>query len=309
MDKGYVAGVGGANVDVHGQSFAPLIMRDSNPGRLHLSVGGVTRNILDNLTRLGQRCELVSVVGDDAFGGMLQASCRALGIGCSRLAVRPGHPSSSYISIMDSAGDMLVAMSDMSVLDSIDPAFIDGQLEFLNGARAVVCDGNLPAPALEHLARRCTAPLYIDPVSTTWAKKLLPVLGRFDTIKPNRLEMEVLAGMAIATEADLETACRRVLATGVRRVFVSLGAQGIYYMGPESAVHRRSRPFDRLVNATGAGDATLAGILYASLAGKNEDEVLDFALGAGLVAIGGADTINPEMSKQAVIAMIKEYVQ
>ena len=153
MDKGYVAGVGGANVDVHGQSFAPLIMRDSNPGRLHLSVGGVTRNILDNLTRLGQRCELVSVVGDDAFGGMLQASCRALGIGCSRLAVRPGHPSSSYISIMDSAGDMLVAMSDMSVLDSIDPAFIDGQLEFLNGARAVVCDGNLPAPALEHLVR------------------------------------------------------------------------------------------------------------------------------------------------------------
>ena len=63
------------------------------------------------------------------------------------------------------------------------------------------------------------------------------------------------------------------------------------------------------MNATGAGDATLAGILYASLAGKSEDEVLDFALGAGLVAISGADTINPEMSKQAVIAMIKEYVQ
>ena len=50
-----MAGIGGANVDIHGQSLAPLIMRDSNPGRLHVSVGGVTRNILDNLTRLGER--------------------------------------------------------------------------------------------------------------------------------------------------------------------------------------------------------------------------------------------------------------
>ena len=34
---GYIAGIGGANVDIHGQSDAPIVMRDSNPGRLHLS--------------------------------------------------------------------------------------------------------------------------------------------------------------------------------------------------------------------------------------------------------------------------------
>lgn len=38
---GYIAGIGGANVDIHGQSDAPIVMRDSNPGRLHLSAGGV----------------------------------------------------------------------------------------------------------------------------------------------------------------------------------------------------------------------------------------------------------------------------
>ena len=146
-------------------------------------------------------------------------------------------------------------------------------------------------------------------MSTTWAKKLLPVLGRFDTIKPNRLEMEVLAGMPIATDADLEEACTRVLAAGVRRVFVSLGADGIYYKGPAGSVHRRSRAFDKLVNATGAGDATMAGIVHATLAGKSESEVLDFALGAGLVAIAAPDTISEEMSGRAVQTMIKEYVQ
>lgn len=309
MSKRYIAGIGGANVDIHGQSLSPIIMRDSNPGRLHLSMGGVMRNILDNLARLGESCELISAVGDDAYGQMLRAGCQALGMGTRGLLTRPGHSSSSYISIMDSHGDMLVAMSDMHILTEMDEDFVRGRMELLNGAELVVCDGNLSASALEYLTAHCTAPLCVDPVSTTWARKLAPILGRFDTVKPNRLEMEVLAGMSISTDDELEEACRRVLAAGVRRVFVSLGADGIYYKGPGGSIHRRSRAFDKMVNATGAGDATMAGILHATLQGRDESAVLDFALGAGLVAISGNDTINPAMSEQAVEQMIKEYVR
>ena len=138
MGQSYVAGIGGANVDIHGQSLAPLIMRDSNPGRLHVSVGGVTRNILDNLTRLGQRCELVSAVGGDVYGRMLLDSCAALGVGTRGLLVREDHPSSSYISIMDSEGDMLVAMSDMRVLSAIDADFVAQRMDLLNAAPVVV---------------------------------------------------------------------------------------------------------------------------------------------------------------------------
>ncbi len=309
MKDHYVAGIGGANVDIHGQSFAPIIMRDSNPGKMHLSLGGVMRNIMDNLSRLGQRCELISAVGDDAYGQMLRTGCQQLGIGTKGLLTRSGHSSSTYISIMDSAGDMLVAMSDMRILTEMDEEFVAGQLDLLNGADLVVCDGNLSAPALEYLTAHCTAPLCVDPVSTTWARKIVPLLGRFDTIKPNRLEMEILADMSIRTEDDLEEACTRVLATGVRRVFVSLGAGGIYYKGPGGSIHRRSRPFHGMVNATGAGDATMAGILHATLLGMSESDILDYALGAGLVAISGEDTINPAMSEQAIQQMIKEYVR
>lgn len=92
MTKPYIAGIGGANVDIHGQSFAPLIMRDSNPGRLHLSMGGVMRNILDNLTRLGEACQIVTAVGDDAYGQMLRTGCQALGMGTDGMLTRPGIP-------------------------------------------------------------------------------------------------------------------------------------------------------------------------------------------------------------------------
>ena len=56
---GYIAGIGGANMDIHGRSDRQLIMRDSNPGSLHTSLGGVCRNICENLARLGERRQIL----------------------------------------------------------------------------------------------------------------------------------------------------------------------------------------------------------------------------------------------------------
>ena len=77
-ESAYVLGVGAANVDIHGQSDAPIVMRDSNPGRLHLSAGGVCRNICDNLCRLGLTVELCrrgwDIYGVDGSPEMLSAA-------------------------------------------------------------------------------------------------------------------------------------------------------------------------------------------------------------------------------------------
>ena len=47
---GYIVGIGAANLDVHGRSINSIRLRDSNPGRLNMSAGGVTRNILENMS-------------------------------------------------------------------------------------------------------------------------------------------------------------------------------------------------------------------------------------------------------------------
>ena len=60
---GYIAGIGGANMDIHGKSDRQLIMRDSNPGSLHTSLGGVCRNICENLARLGETSLAASAPG------------------------------------------------------------------------------------------------------------------------------------------------------------------------------------------------------------------------------------------------------
>ena len=305
---GYVTGIGGANMDLHGRSAAAIVMRDSNPGRLHTSLGGVTRNILDNLARLGVATRLCSAVGDDDFGEAILRGCARVGIDTAQVACIPGKSSSCYLCIMDDDGDMLVAMSDMSIIKSMGPAFIEERLPVINGGSLAVCDGNLSAEAMDHLTRRVTVPLFVDPVSTAWARELLPFVGRFDTIKPNQLEMEILAGGTIRDEADLSDACDKLIAQGTRHIYVSRGAEGFYYKGQSGCVSRKSRPFTQVANATGAGDATMASLIYSRLAGRTPEETVSFALAAGIAAIASSDTINPCMGVSLIQSYEKEYV-
>ena len=85
MKKGYIAGrgyllreekyivvVGGVNMDIGAVSADRLVARDSNPGRVTTSLGGVGRNIAHNLCLLGEQTAMVTVLGQDAFAQSVQ---------------------------------------------------------------------------------------------------------------------------------------------------------------------------------------------------------------------------------------------
>ena len=67
-------------MDVGGRSHSALIPADSNPGRVHMSPGGVGRNIAHNMALLGLDTRLVTVLGDDLYAEKIAASCSELGI-------------------------------------------------------------------------------------------------------------------------------------------------------------------------------------------------------------------------------------
>ena len=134
MSEPYVLGIGAANIDVHGKSRVPIVMRDSNPGHLRTSAGGVTRNVLENLARLGVRTKLISAVGADLYGEMVLRSSASAGIDISGVVTVPGAASSCYISVLDQKGDMLVAMSDMGILENVTPELVRSHGDELRAA-------------------------------------------------------------------------------------------------------------------------------------------------------------------------------
>ncbi len=302
----YIVGVGAANADIHGRSRAAVNLKDSNPGTMRVSVGGVTRNILENAARLGLDARLVSAVGGDVFGRLILARSAAAGMDVSNVLVLPDAASSTYMTVLEPSGEMLVAVSDMSILAQLPEAYLAERAPLLRGAAAIACDPSLPeGTILRLLALAGETPVFVDPVSTAYARKLLPHVGRFHTVKPNRMELSILAELDAVEDAALKPAIARLLEKGCRRVYVTLGPEGCCY-GDASGLFLRAklRPIARMENATGTGDAFTAATIYGHVHALPPEETLNLALAAGSVAIRSAETVSPEMS----IPLLRETI-
>ena len=312
MSKGHIAGrgyvlrsgsyavvVGGVNVDIGGKSFAPLIAADSNPGMVKISLGGVGRNIAHNLSLLGTDVRMLTAFGDDVHGQRIAASCSELGIDASHARRITGGTTSTYLYLTDEQGEMALAVSDMEICKKITPTYLAGNLSLLQNAQLIIADANIPQESLVYLAENCTAPLFCDPVSTTKAEKLRPILNRIHPLKPNKLEAELLSGVKIETKEDVAKAADKLLELGVHRMFISLGSDGVYAAMGSERLWLPNLP-GNMVNTTGCGDAFMAAIGWAYLEGMNLKETALAGLAAGSIAMESAETINPAMSATAI---------
>ena len=312
IKKGYIAGkgyvmrsgsyavvVGGVNVDIGGKSFAPLVAADSNPGTVRISLGGVGRNIAHNLALLGADVRMLTAYGDDAHGQQVAASCSALGIDLSHALKVPDGTTSTYLYLTDEQGEMALAVSDMEICKKITPAYLAEKLPLLQNAQVVVADANIPAESLEFLAENCTAPLFVDPVSTVKAEKLRPILHKIHTLKPNRLEAELLSGVKIQTLEDVKIAAAELMRLGVHRMFISLGGDGVLAAMDGQMIQLSNIP-GNMVNTTGCGDAFMSALVWAYLEGTDLETSARAGLAAGSIAMESNETINPNMSAEAL---------
>ena len=123
------------------------------------------------------------------------------------------------------------------------------------------------------------------------------MLGKLHTLKPNRMEAELLSGVTITDEASLNAAADALLATGLRRVFISLGGDGMLAADHTRRLHVPCCP-GQMVNTTGCGDAGMAAIAWAYLEGTDLEGTARAAMAAGAIAMESAETIHPAMSPQ-----------
>ena len=306
---GYVVGIGAANLDVHGRSINSIKLRDSNPGRLNMSAGGVTRNILENMSRLGMDVQLISAMGTDVFGERIMESCAAAGIGTTHVLRLSGETSSSYIAMLDDNGDMLLGMSDMRILKKLSAEHIRKNAELIANADAVIIDGCLAEETIDEILNVADgAKVFADPVSTAYARTIAKFTDRLHLVKPNLMELEVLSGIKAETDAEIIAAAGAVLARGTYAVAVSLGKRGCYYADKRGeSFFAALKPIDTMTNATGAGDAFMAGLVSSIVRGMNMRCSVNYALAAGIAAIMSEKTINENMSDALIRNIIEKY--
>lgn len=242
--------IGGANSDIIATSFSAFVPGDSNPGTVRLTAGGVGRNIAHNLALLGDEVVFLTLFGGDDFGRFSAESCRKAHIDISLCDYAALGTRSCFLSINNCDGEMVGGVADMSAADGITPEWLAPKMEKLDNVDAFVADANIPVETLAYLIDHADKPLYVDAVSGAKAAKIIEALTlsakkRFFTLKCNKIESAILA--------DLK---------GVNRRFVSLGAEGLDVIKGDTKHHFPALPC-HVVNATGAGDALMAGIIHA----------------------------------------------
>lgn len=282
--------IGGINLDICGSSESGFRLHDSNIGSVSVSAGGVGRNIAHNLRLLGMEAAMITAFGKDMFSALLKDNLSSLGIDFSMSADIEAH-SSVYLYVTDETGDMHVAINDMGVVSGITPEHLRRYSDRISAYPAIVIDANLPQETIEYLAESFSVPIYADAVSAAKVRKLQRILGRLQCLKLNLIEAEALTGESRPAEA-----AKALYTAGVKHPFISLGKDGILtYDGKEILTVPAEKA--ECVNATGAGDAATAALVYAGIHGYSPKRSAELAIKAGAAAVRVKETVNPSIAE------------
>lgn len=303
--------VGGSNIDVKARSAAPATRHTSNPGHGSMAPGGVGRNIAENLARLGTRTHLVTALGRDALGDSLLAQTSAAGVHLEYIT-RTDLPTGTYTALLDSDGELIVAVSDMAATGELGPDQVDAARDLVTTAGLVVLDGNLAPAALEHaLELACAAQVraILEPVSVPKARALASCITAdrpLYAVTPNRDELTALTGLAARTDRQLSRAAGSLHQRGVELVWVRLGERGSLLSSSTGEATFIPAVPTTVADVTGAGDSMLAAFCHALLEGADPVDAARYGHAAAALTIASPHTVRPDLTARLVHAALNQ---
>lgn len=304
--KGKAVVLGGSNVDLKGYPEANYLPGTSNPGEVIERLGGVARNIAENLGLFGVPTSLLTAVGDDHYGKELAQRTDKDPLDLSRVIRSSKHGTGRYLVLHDEAGEMIGAISDMEVMGEVTADYLEKNRSLIEKSKILALDANPGKRALERLfsilQKNSGITVVADPVSVDKAIKLRDYLDRVDIITPNEDEARALFQLEDLKSNELETIAKKVqdaLKSSDLEVsvVVTSGQDGLTLVTRET-LHRLSPvsvPSKRVKGTTGAGDTLTAAMIYALLAGDGILEGLDLGTRAAAEAIKSRRTVNLDL--------------
>lgn len=292
--------IGGANVDRKLQSLGPLHLHSSNPARQSESPGGVARNIAENLARLGLPTRLLTAVGDDAAGRGLLEQAAQLRIDTRGSLQLAGAATGSYTAVLDGAGELMLALAQMELVERLDPDFLR-----LTAARRADCalqviDLNLGADSVALLLEEARAQgraSVLVAVSVPKMRHLPAELRGAELLILNQDELQAITdGAPLRSAAARRRALAALRARGLQQLVMTAGAQGLYYSEGDDMRHLPA-PAVQVREVSGAGDAFSAGVCAALYQAPGE-LARACALGQRLAALTlqTEASVSPELS-------------
>lgn len=291
--------IGAASIDTKGRADQTIQTGTSTPGSIRVSVGGVGRNIAENLARLGEPVVLLSAVGDDGSGRRILQQAAECGIDTSHILVEAEQHTAAYLAVLDHTGNAVMSIDDMSVSRAaITPQFVYQHRALFREACMVVLDANLSVATLTTIfrtARNYSVPVCADPTTASLAPRLCPYLPELTLVTPNAAEAEALCGVRVTDRESGLVAAQKLVSLGVKIAIVTLGATGLIYATSQESGHVPAIECE-IVDFTGAGDALTAAVIFGLLNDFAIDEAVRLGARAAALTLQSRETVCPTLS-------------
>jgi ribokinase len=282
-----IAVVGSANIDL--TTFAD---RFPKPGetifgqKFHLGFGGKGANQAVAARLCGAEVFMIARVGSDLFGPATIENFRKLGIDATHVKQVEGLSSGVAPIFVEPNGQNRILVVK-GANDAVKPPDVDDAADVLKSVDCIVLQFEIPLEtvyytisfARKHGIRCILNPAPAQPIDMAALKDL-------DYFVPNESEAETITGMAVKTAEDARKCAVKLVEGGIRRVIITLGANGSLSATREGAEH--VSPFAvESIDSTGAGDAFIGSFAVFLGEGVPEKEAVRRAnLYAGLSTTG-----------------------
>ncbi len=262
--------VGSANVDL--TTFADQFPKPGETifGQMFsLGFGGKGANQAVAARLCGAEVSMVARVGDDLFGPSTIKNFENLGINATHVRQVSGVSSGVAPIFVDPSGQNRIIVVK-GANDELKPADVDGAAETLKSADCIVLQFEIPLETVYYAIKfarqngiRCILnPAPAQPIDINGAADL-------DYFVPNESEAETISGMPVRNLDDAKRCAGKLLSIGIRRVIITLGANGSLLAGSEGMEHVPAFPV-KSVDSTGAGDAFIGS--FATFLGEGFPE-------------------------------------
>lgn len=283
-----------------------VIQATSNPSLNKKNIGGVMGNIARHLSLLDINTEFITVLGNDADANYIIDHCEQMGLSLKH-ACRANATTGKYVAIHEPNGQLHTAVCTDTLTHFITADFLESKKDVFKSADLIVADTNLEIDALlwlNNFASIENKNLIIEPVSVIKARKInaMPLKGVF-MITPNEVELQSIL-QDVNTNSDQHSAS--LLEKGIHQIWVRKGSEGSVIYNRDSKLEL-GVPYIDIKDSTGAGDAALAGWIFAHLNDYNDADCLKIAHSFAMYILQIEGAVDITINKEKLLSSYRKY--
>ena len=273
----HIVVVGSVNIDLttftndFPQPGETIFAREFN-----LGFGGKGANQAVAAKLCGANVSMLARVGDDLFGPASIQNLASYGIDTKHALLTPGVSSGVAPIFVDTSGQNRILVVK-GANDRLTPSDVDAASGVLRDADFIVLQLEIPLEtvyhtlhfARDHNIRTILNPAPAQPLDFAQA-------GMADYLIPNETEAAVISGMRVGNTDEAHRCAQRLLDQGLRRVILTLGANGVLFATRDQLQHVPAFTV-QAYDTTGAGDAFIGSLAYFLSTGCEESEAISRA--------------------------------